>query len=198
LAVMLVGVWEEGRGAGEMVGRFLGVYGRWVWARDVVALPDPANTAPYPRTPREPLVVLGIERPRVNHVGNASACTVGAFERVLRAGWDGDGGGDGERGVVGWVGRWSWFVRVRIGYWGRGCVRGRAFVGWLESRFVGVRGFFLLFSLWRQLNVSAHTASGADTCPCAWDPCAPLAGAFDGGGWGRGRGDDGGVLPHWA
>jgi hypothetical protein len=31
------------------------------------------------------------------------------------------------------------FVKVEINYWGRSCMKGRALVGWLESRFVNVR-----------------------------------------------------------
>jgi endonuclease/exonuclease/phosphatase family metal-dependent hydrolase len=136
--------------AAQLVRLFFHVYAHWDWDTDVVAVPIPGiEGGQYRRSKREPIVVLSVEKPRVNTTASANPNSVGVLRSVLAAAdralergshWDEVvcGARDGRPPFWQFVARHKVFVRIGVSYWGSSCVKGRGLVGWLESRLVGV------------------------------------------------------------
>lgn len=136
--------------ASQIVRVFFRIYARWDWEHDMVTVPIPGVRAmTYRRSiGREPLCILSIEKPVVNMTVNANPHSVGVLQEVL-ASVDRalDEGTPWKEVCAGRNGGPPWgqflkdhksFVKIDVNYWGDGCMKGRALVGWLESRFVNV------------------------------------------------------------
>jgi poly(A) polymerase Pap1 len=141
--------------AARLVRRFLSVYAHWDWERDMVLAPAAAAAATtahsrrYHRAGRERMVVLSVERPQVNTMANASIHSVEIIKRTLMAGDRACQDGLNWRQLCGamhgalpplarFVKEHGAFVKIEVVYWGSSCKKGRALIGWLESRFVSV------------------------------------------------------------
>jgi hypothetical protein len=149
-----------------------------------VPLPGVLRDASYCRSNREPMVVLSVEKPQVNMTANANRNTVGVVESVFgaadRACEDGLGWKEvcgvrgGEPSFRKFVKDHRAFVKIEINYWGRSCMKGRALIGWLESRFIGVSVSLLHF---RETKISHSLAAaiGSATRQYTHSPCPLMA-----------------------
>lgn len=141
--------------ASHLIESFLKTYAKWNWEKDIVyPIPsrkqDIASPHAYKRVlHKEPMVVLSIERPLSNLMHNASRNSVVALSRVFRQAYQRLENGDGWLRVCAidqdpledFVNNYKAFIKLDASYWGGDCMKGRAFIGWLESRFVSVRIF---------------------------------------------------------
>lgn len=93
------------------------------------------------------MCILSIEKPSVNMMINASHHSLEtikmAFQLANRAfeeglGWRDICVGHGETPFSEFLKLHKSFIRIDVNYWGHSCMKGRALVGWLESRFVNV------------------------------------------------------------
>lgn len=142
--------------AHHLVEAFLQIYSQWDWQRDIV-YPIPtqnSETMPYKRVlQKEPMVILSIERPLANLGSHASRNSVEALSNGLKQAYDmlkegkgwselcGFGGvesGAGTSPLNDFLSSHKAFVRLNVHLWGGNCMKGRATVGYLESRFVHV------------------------------------------------------------
>jgi hypothetical protein len=110
----------------------------------------------YHRSGREPMCILSIEKPMVNMTINANPLSLAVLKntfvsvnRSLENGMSWKeicGGRDGGPPFRQFLKDHKSFVKVEINHWGSSCMKGRALVGWLESRFVNVslRHYLLL------------------------------------------------------
>lgn len=149
----------------HVVESFLQTYSQWDWGRDIVyPIPgqssDSSPSNSYKRVlQREPMVVLSIERPISNLTFHASRNSVQALSyglkqtyEMLKVGksWSeicgvGDGNGRLHTGPLNdFLSSHKAFVRLNVHIWGGNCMKGRATVGWLESRIVNVSLQFFL------------------------------------------------------
>ena len=121
----------------------------------MVPIPDIGKVA-YRRSGREPMCILSIEKPVVNMAINANPHSVEVLrnvfifaDRSLEKGFSWKeicGGQDGNPPIRKFLNDHKAFVKIDINYWGSSCMKGRALVGWLESRFVNVRSCRYPFS----------------------------------------------------
>lgn len=136
--------------AAQIVRVFFHTYASWDWDHDMLTVPIPGvGAATYRRSiGREPLCILSIEKPAVNMTSNASLHSVAVLQKVFvsvdRAL---DQGVSWKQVCAGRDDGPPWgqfqkdhksFVKIDVNYWGDSCMKGRALVGWLESRFVNV------------------------------------------------------------
>ena len=139
--------------AAMLVRLFFSVYAHWDWETRIVTVPisGTAESADvgYRRSKREPMVVLSVEKPQVNMTVNANPNSVavmrsvfGEANRAFDAGlsWRAICGADKRAPFERFVEVRKSFVKIDVSYWGSSCIKGRAWIGWLESRFVGVSG----------------------------------------------------------
>ena len=142
--------------AAQLVRLVFHVYARWDWDRDAVTVPLPGMERAglgYRRSKREPMVVLSLEKPQVNMTVNANPNSVEVMknmftdaDRACEEGlsWKavcGETQSDSEPPFKRFVKNQKAFVKIDVNYWGNSCTKGRALIGWLESRFVGVSHF---------------------------------------------------------
>lgn len=132
---------------------FFHTYARWDWERDTVTVPVPGvGMGTYRRSmTREPMCVLTVEKPMVNTTGNANFHSLEVIKSAFKfadasmvngLSWSEICvGRDGSPPFRRFVKGYKTFVKIEINYWGSSCMKGRALVGWLESRFVNVRLF---------------------------------------------------------
>lgn len=135
----------------QIIRAFFYTYSRWDWLGDAVTVPiTGVSSGTYRRNlGREPMCILIIEKPAVNMTTNATPHSLNAMQSIFSA---------ADRSLE--QGR-SWidicvgpnvgiptykqflrehkaFIKVEVIYWGSSCMKGRALIGWLESRFVNV------------------------------------------------------------
>ncbi|KAB5576477.1 2'-5' RNA ligase superfamily-domain-containing protein [Coniochaeta sp. 2T2.1] len=146
----------------QILATFFCHYGTFDWSTQLVF--DPffhKSKLNYTRTSREPLAILGYFPPQLNTSTAASLPSVRSMrEEFDRAMWmlDTKGmtwmgflctGGQAAvqrvpaadlwtTGAKDFLGEFKSYVKIDCQYWGLSLARGAQFVGWLESRFVGV------------------------------------------------------------
>jgi hypothetical protein len=135
--------------SGQLVRSFFHTYSRWDWGHDIVTVPIPgAGRVAYRRSSREPICILSIEKPMVNMTINSNPHSLEVLKSVFVSvdsaledgmSWkDICSGRDGDPPFRQFLKCHRAFVKIEISYWGSSCMKGRALVGWLESRFVNV------------------------------------------------------------
>ncbi|KAG8821578.1 hypothetical protein FRC19_007592 [Serendipita sp. 401] len=132
--------------APHLVEKFLHTYAEWNWERDVVyPIPSLANRVNYKRTlTKEPMVVLSIEKPHSNLTYHASWNSVTSLSRGFKdAHTILSSGGSwknicGENPLEEFINGHKAFIKLDVHFWGGDCMKGRAVIGWLESRVVSV------------------------------------------------------------
>jgi hypothetical protein len=153
----------------HLIEAFINSYAEWDWARDMV-YPIPSrekeqgSNAIYKRIlQKEPMVVLSIERPLSNLTYHASQNSVESLTRSLKEAQSMLRQGKTLAGICGvsmkgkeilpkvglpedFTNNGDGFVRLDVHFWGGNCMKGRALVGWLESRIVNVGILSFLFS----------------------------------------------------
>lgn len=143
--------------APHLIEAFLRTYAEWDWHKDVVyPIPPEANSnMTYKRVlSKEPMVVLSIQRPLCNLTFHASVNSVQALSRGLRYAqaavdsaqpWSNicglqEEGEEGEKPIA--LGEFTTshrsFIKMEVHYWGGNDMKGRALIGWLESRIVNL------------------------------------------------------------
>lgn len=138
--------------ATHLIQGFFETFSQWDWSKDVV-YPIPSR-APAPGmqgykrvSHKEPMVVLSIERPVSNLTFHASWNSVEALSIGLKEAYHaleqgrkwGDICGTLGNPMDDFVDAHKVFIKLEVSFWGGNCMKGRALVGWLESRFVNVR-----------------------------------------------------------
>jgi poly(A) polymerase Pap1 len=139
--------------ASHLVAGFLGTYAKWDWAKDVVypipsRSPETGSNPVYKRVlHKEPMVILSIERPLSNLSFHASWNSVEALSRGIKEAhqlleegktWPAICGSLGNP-VDEFISAYKLFIKLEVSFWGGNCMKGRALIGWLESRIVNVR-----------------------------------------------------------
>ncbi|KIK52687.1 hypothetical protein GYMLUDRAFT_64131 [Collybiopsis luxurians FD-317 M1] len=142
----------------HLVRQFFATYAKWDWERDAVwAIPsreikagDATGPQGYRRSPaKEPMVVLSIERPLANLAFHASRNSVEvmrkAFQRADGMLEDGRSWAEAcglekekEGPVQVFLKQHKAFIKLDVHFWGGSNLKGRAVVGWLESRIVSL------------------------------------------------------------
>lgn len=134
----------------EIIRMFFHTYSSWNWENDAVTVPiaGVSGMAYRRNMHREPMCILSIEKPSVNMTINASHHSVKTirtiFQSVNRSFLEGIGwrdicvGHGSETPLNEFLTFHKSFIKIDINYWGQNCTKGRALVGWLESRFVSV------------------------------------------------------------
>ncbi|KAB5540443.1 2'-5' RNA ligase superfamily-domain-containing protein [Coniochaeta sp. 2T2.1] len=146
----------------QILATFFGHYGTFDWSTHLVFDPFFHKTKlNYTRTSREPLAILGYFPPQLNTSTAASLPSVRSmqeeFDRAVGMldtkgqTWMGflcTGGQAAVQrvpapelwttGAKDFLGGFRSYVKIDCQYWGLSLARGAQFVGWLESRFVGV------------------------------------------------------------
>ncbi|KAF3905627.1 hypothetical protein ABW21_db0202277 [Orbilia brochopaga] len=144
--------------AAQLIVAFFSHYATWDWGADSVV--QPGRTTRYTRATRDKMVVLAIHAPAVNVAANATIHTVRTLKSALEtaaarlalsgsladvAGEFGDAEDNVTGGVAAFLADYARYVKVDLQFWGTNRQAGRALVGWVESRVVG-----LLVELGRQ------------------------------------------------
>ncbi|KAK6338640.1 hypothetical protein TWF696_009451 [Orbilia brochopaga] len=153
--------------AAQLIVAFYNHYAKWDWAADTVL--QPGRTTRYTRATRDKMVILAVHAPAVNVAANATIHTVRTLTEAMEtasarlalsgsladvAGEFGDKNDNLTTGVQGFLTGFARYVKVDIQFWGTNRQSGRALVGWVESRVVG-----LLVELGRQ-TVAARVWPG--------------------------------------
>ncbi|KAK3905699.1 2'-5' RNA ligase superfamily-domain-containing protein [Staphylotrichum tortipilum] len=136
----------RGTSVEDLVATFFSHYADFPWQNHAVFDPGFHRVRlPYTRTVREPMAVLGYFPPALNTAAAASkysARTVAeeikrARDKILEGGlktW----GELVEQGVGEFLKGYKTFVRLEVQCWGAGAGRASQFLGWVESRCVGL------------------------------------------------------------
>ncbi|KAJ3889033.1 hypothetical protein GG344DRAFT_52462 [Lentinula edodes] len=140
----------------HLVRQFFLTYGHWNWERDAVsAIPsqevesNPASGLSRHLSTKATMVVLSIERPSSNLTSNASRHSVEvmrrAFEKADRMleecrNWAEVCGlePEGEAPYQVFLKQHKVLMKLDINFWGGSNLKGRAVIGWLESRIVSL------------------------------------------------------------
>lgn len=134
----------------QIIRVFFNLYSRWDWAHEMVTVPIPGvDNGTYRRNlGREPVCILSIEKPAVNMTINASQHSLEFLKRAFTFVDNSlEAGASWQEIVIGkashtpfrhFLAQHKAFVKIDVNYWGENCMKGRALVGWLESRFVNV------------------------------------------------------------
>ncbi|TDL29620.1 hypothetical protein BD410DRAFT_32147 [Rickenella mellea] len=128
--------------ASELVRNFFHVYSAFVWESDEVH-PSGVETT-YKRKGREPMVILSPEKPVRNVSASASTHTLAAIRKEFSVAhemlshatpWSQVCGTEGSA-INDFLRGFTSYVKLHVCYWGSSCMRGRALVGFVESRLV--------------------------------------------------------------
>ncbi|KAF9062161.1 hypothetical protein BDP27DRAFT_1337000 [Rhodocollybia butyracea] len=139
----------------DLVRHFFDTYAKWNWERDAVwAIPSREHELGsigrgYRRTAKEPIVVLSIERPLSNLTFHASRNSLevmrkalGRADRMLEEGrsWAEVCGLAEGKDVPyrQFLKEHKAFIKLDVHFWGGSNLKGRALIGWLESRIVSL------------------------------------------------------------
>ncbi|KAK6498451.1 hypothetical protein TWF481_011043 [Arthrobotrys musiformis] len=147
--------------ASQLIAAFFTHYSTTKWDEAIIAMPGTGKVLRYQRATRDKMVILTINTPVINVAANATIHTVhtlsselekAAAKFELDAGFSdvvGNFGDDGLKeipiGVNDFLGGYNRYIKVDVQFWGLNRQGGRALVGWVESRLVG-----LLVELGRQ------------------------------------------------
>lgn len=153
----------------DVVATFFDHYAAFDWQADVVFDQYYYQTSSlrYNRTTREPLCVLGWHAPSLNVALNASVPVVRTLVQELALArdalaspspsltWDEFLGLDRPQPLGSaahdFLSAFKSYARIDVYYWGGSAQKGRAFIGWLESRcvtvLIGILLYFLYFTL---------------------------------------------------
>ncbi|KAF3909976.1 hypothetical protein ABW20_dc0108024 [Dactylellina cionopaga] len=140
--------------ASQLIVAFFKEYAAWDWTKDMVTMPNTGRIVRYQRATRDRMVVLTITTPAVNVASNATLHTVRTLSAELEqaaakldvnasfaeiAGAFGDSGKNISSAVGEFLeGGFNRYVKVDVQFWGTNRQGGRALVGWVESRIVGL------------------------------------------------------------
>ncbi|KAH8836019.1 hypothetical protein DL96DRAFT_1576408 [Flagelloscypha sp. PMI_526] len=133
--------------ASELVRTFFHTYARWDWDAEMVTVPIPGvGPSTYRRNKlKEPMCILSIEKPSVNMTINASIHSRGALKEGFKlsdelmekgASWSEVLQRGGLNPLNEFLTTYKSFIKMDVSYWSDDCMKGRALVGWLESRLV--------------------------------------------------------------
>jgi Poly(A) polymerase central domain/MJ1316 RNA cyclic group end recognition domain len=150
----------ENAQATHLIEAFLGTYAKWDWSKDIVypipsRAPDATSTSTYRRVlSKEPMVVLSIQRPLSNLTSHASRNSVETLSQGFQQAYSALIQGKSWFNICGvqiqeevttkdalkeFVDGHRRFVKLSVHFWGGDDMKGRALIGWLESRIVNVR-----------------------------------------------------------
>lgn len=163
----------------HLVRQFFLTYRHWNWERDAVsAIPyrelGPATGVSRRSSTKAAMVVLSIERPTSNLTSNASRNSVDVMRRAFEKAdkmleecrnWVEVCGlePEGEAPYQVFLKQHKVFIKLDIHFWGGSNLKGRAIIGWLESRIVSVRT-----SIGLLLDLSLMTSSGICSFWCTY------------------------------
>ena len=143
-----------------------------------------AERVTYRRSGREPMCIMSIEKPMVNMTINSNLhCLENlkrffvSVDRSLRNGMSWKEiceGRDGDPPDRQFLKDHKAFVEIEINYWGSSCTKGRALVGWLESRFVNVSLDVRIF-LSKEVIKFAFAAARSTSHQCSFASRASVA-----------------------
>ncbi|EGX45488.1 hypothetical protein AOL_s00169g94 [Orbilia oligospora ATCC 24927] len=147
--------------ASQLIAAFFTHYSTTKWDDSVIFMPGTGKVLRYQRATRDKMVILTINTPVINVAANATIHTVHTLSSELEkaaAKFEldatfsdvvGSFGDDTSKeipiGVNEFLGGYNRYIKVDVQFWGLNRQGGRALVGWVESRLVG-----LLVELGRQ------------------------------------------------
>ncbi|KAK6514540.1 hypothetical protein TWF281_004738 [Arthrobotrys megalospora] len=148
--------------AAQLVVAFFKEYSSTKWDEETIAMPATGKVLRYQRATRDKMVILTINTPVINVAANATIHTVRTLSQELEkaaakfdldatfsdvAGNFGESTETGEIpiGVAEFLTSYNRYIKVDVQFWGLNRQGGRALIGWVESRLVG-----LLVELGRQ------------------------------------------------
>ncbi|KAK6360888.1 hypothetical protein TWF730_007003 [Orbilia blumenaviensis] len=147
--------------ASQLIVAFFTHYGNTKWDSEIISMPGTGKILRYQRATRDKMVILTINTPVINVAANATIHTVRTLSSELEkasakfeidasfADVAGNFGNDELKEIPVGVGEflegYNRYIKVDVQFWGLNRQGGRALVGWVESRLVG-----LLVELGRQ------------------------------------------------
>lgn len=109
---------------------------QWNFATEIVMVHQ--SNANYRRSSRECMVVLSIERPRINTTASVHRHAIATLQNAFAQNHDlwteRIKSFESKPPFRQFTTSHTHFIKLDISFWGPNCMVGRAFVGWLESR----------------------------------------------------------------
>ncbi|EPS39563.1 hypothetical protein H072_6651 [Dactylellina haptotyla CBS 200.50] len=139
--------------ASQLVLVFFRHYAKLDWSHEMISIPNTGRVVRYQRAARDKMVILTITTPAVNVAANATSHTLrtlsGELEHAVAkfdvdasfveiAGTFGNSVGSLSSSVGDFLNGFNRYIKVEVQFWGTNRQGGRALVGWVESRLVGL------------------------------------------------------------
>jgi Poly(A) polymerase central domain/MJ1316 RNA cyclic group end recognition domain len=153
--------------ATHLIESFIKTYAEWDWSKDIVypipsCASDATSLSTYRRVlSKEPMVVLSIQRPLSNLTSHASRNSVETLSQGFQHAHSALTQGKSWFNICGvriqeevttksalneFVNGHRHFIKLNVHFWGGNDMKGRALIGWLESRIVNVRPISMFMS----------------------------------------------------
>ncbi|KAL7270616.1 hypothetical protein RUND412_006673 [Rhizina undulata] len=141
----IIGSFKE-LSAAEIVRAFFRYYSKFDWEREAVEDPEfRGSIRPYQRSVREPMVILTINTPVKNVAENATKHSLRTLDQEFQHAEEAmERGGRWELELLGrmdansaderFLNTFGSFVKIDVRFWGGSRSKGRALMGWVESR----------------------------------------------------------------
>lgn len=177
--------------ATHLIESFLKTYAEWDWSKDIVypipsRAPDATSTSTYRRVlSKEPMVVLSIQRPLSNLTFHASRNSVETLSQGFQQAYGALTQGKSWFNICGiqvqdevttksalkdFVDGHRRFIKLNVHFWGGNDMKGRALIGWLESRIVNVRPTSIFMQHAQTFITLAAPCSGTSECARYFGP----------------------------